>query len=141
MLHFHRRNERGASAVEFALVLPLFVLLVFGIMEAGWLFSQQVEIRNAAREGARLAVVDYGSADTIIGEVCSRADLSGHGATVTIAANPTSVAVSVSNPYESLTGVLDSIFGGGKVVMTSDVEMRTERPLDTLGGGGSGTCP
>ena len=56
---FHRDREDGASLVEFAVVLPLLILLVFGIMEAGWLFAQQVEIRNAAREGARLAVVDF----------------------------------------------------------------------------------
>ncbi|MGB5566661.1 MAG: TadE/TadG family type IV pilus assembly protein, partial [Acidimicrobiia bacterium] len=42
-----RQGERGASLVEFAVVLPLLILLVFGIMEAGWLFAQQVEIRNA----------------------------------------------------------------------------------------------
>ena len=76
-----KRNERGASIVEFAIVVPLFVLLVFGIIEAGWFFSQQVEIRNAVREGARIAVVDFGSANETIAETCSRADLSGSGAT------------------------------------------------------------
>ena len=55
---FRRDRERGAAAVEFAVILPIFVLLIFGTMEAGWFFSQQVEIRYAAREGARLAVVD-----------------------------------------------------------------------------------
>ena len=45
-------REKGASLVEFAVVLPLLILLVFGIMEAGWLFAQQVEVRNAAEENA-----------------------------------------------------------------------------------------
>ena len=49
---FRRDREKGASLVEFAVILPLLVLLVFGIMEAGWGFAQLVEIRNAAREGA-----------------------------------------------------------------------------------------
>ncbi|MEA3502459.1 MAG: TadE/TadG family type IV pilus assembly protein [Actinomycetota bacterium] len=136
---FRRDREKGASAVELAIVLPVFLTLVFGTMEAGWIFAQQVEIRNAAREGARLAVVDYGTAGTIVTAVCDRADLSGGGATVDIAASSTSVVVTVSNPYTTITGFLDPIFGS--IVMSSTVEMRTERPLDTLGGGGSGTCP
>ena len=76
---FRRDGEKGASLVEFAVVLPLLILLVFGIMESGWLFAQQVEIRNAAREGARLAVVDFpdpGDSTQIIAETCSRATLS-----------------------------------------------------------------
>ena len=48
---FRRDREDGGLAVEFALVLPLLITLVFGIMEAGWLFAQQVEMRNAARRG------------------------------------------------------------------------------------------
>ncbi|MEN8114152.1 MAG: TadE/TadG family type IV pilus assembly protein [Actinomycetota bacterium] len=136
-LHIRRRNERGAAAVEFAIVLPLLVLLVFGIMEAGWMFAQQVEIRNAAREGARVAVVgETGSATT----VCERADLSGSGAEVEVVIDSVneSVIVTVSNAYESLTGALDSIFGD--VTLSSEVEMRAERPIDQLSGD-SATCP
>lgn len=137
---FRRDREKGAAIVEFAIVLPLFLTLVFGIMEAGWLFSQQVEMRNAAREGARLAVVDHGDAGTIVTAVCDRADLSSNGASVDIAADLTSVTVTVSNPYTSLTGFLDPILG--PIVITSTVEMRTEREtLPNLGAGGSGTCP
>jgi len=52
-------------------VLPLFLLLLFGVMESGWMFAQQVEMRNATREGARLAVVDYGTGIAVIDETCS----------------------------------------------------------------------
>ena len=76
------RRERGAALVEFAVVVPLFLILVFGVIEAGWFFAQEVELRNAAREGARLAVVDFGNGQEIRDETCSRADLSGTGATV-----------------------------------------------------------
>jgi Flp pilus assembly protein TadG len=47
------RGERGAAAVEFALVLPLLVLLVFGITEFGRVYYVQTTISGAAREGAR----------------------------------------------------------------------------------------
>lgn len=49
-----RRNERGAAAVEFALVLPLLVLLFAGIAELGRVFYLQATLAGAAREGVRV---------------------------------------------------------------------------------------
>jgi Flp pilus assembly pilin Flp len=51
-----RHEERGANAVEFALLVPILILLLFGIISFGWLFSQQLALNNAVREGARFAV-------------------------------------------------------------------------------------
>jgi Flp pilus assembly protein TadG len=52
-----KTNESGASAVEFAIVLPLLVLIVFGIIEFGTLLYDKAMITNASREGARAAIV------------------------------------------------------------------------------------
>src|SRR5215469_15927355 len=46
-------SERGAAAVEFALLLPLLLLLVFGIIDFGRAINAQITITQAAREGAR----------------------------------------------------------------------------------------
>jgi Flp pilus assembly protein TadG len=51
------RGEKGVSAVEFAIVLPLLVLLVFGTIEFGVLLYDQAVITNASREGARAGIV------------------------------------------------------------------------------------
>ena len=51
------RRSRGASAVEFALVMPFFFLLLFGIVDFGWYFFNQHTIQYATREGTRLALV------------------------------------------------------------------------------------
>jgi Flp pilus assembly protein TadG len=51
------RAERGAAAVEFALVAPLLVLLVFGIVSYGYLLSFRQAMSQAAAEGARAAAV------------------------------------------------------------------------------------
>lgn len=59
-------SESGASAVEFAIVLPLLVLFVFGIIEFGLAFNRQQAMHAAAREGARLASVGYPVADVVI---------------------------------------------------------------------------
>jgi Flp pilus assembly protein TadG len=50
-------SQRGATAVEFAVIFPLLILLLFGMIEFGlYLFNRQV-ITNACREGARFGVV------------------------------------------------------------------------------------
>lgn len=50
-------RERGQSAVEFALVAPIFFALVFGVIAAGWLFFQASAVNDAAQGGAREAIV------------------------------------------------------------------------------------
>jgi Flp pilus assembly protein TadG len=50
-------REDGAAAVEFALVLPILLLLVFGIFSFGQFYSQYEVLQGAAREGARAAAV------------------------------------------------------------------------------------
>jgi Flp pilus assembly pilin Flp len=50
------RRESGASAVEFALVLPLLLLVIAGVVDFGRALFTQVTLTNAAREGARAAI-------------------------------------------------------------------------------------
>ena len=51
------RSESGASAVEFALLLPVLMMVLFGIIEFGFALYQQAVLTNASREGARLGIV------------------------------------------------------------------------------------
>jgi Flp pilus assembly protein TadG len=57
-LRTNGRTEDGASAVEFALVVPILLLLLIGILNFGFVFAQQLSLNNAARQAARYAVVD-----------------------------------------------------------------------------------
>lgn len=58
------RSERGAELIEFALVLPLLLMIVLGIVDFGFLFQRMQVVTNAAREGARMAVLPgYATAD------------------------------------------------------------------------------
>lgn len=52
-----RKNDKGQSMVEFALILPVLLLLLLGIIQFGIIFSAHIAITNAAREGARVASV------------------------------------------------------------------------------------
>jgi Flp pilus assembly protein TadG len=53
------RDERGAALVEFALVLPLLLILVFGMLEFGKAFNYWIDTTHLANEGARWAVVNH----------------------------------------------------------------------------------
>jgi Flp pilus assembly protein TadG len=52
-----RRDERGASAVEFALALPVLVTMIYGIFEFGQLYEANASMQHALGEGARLATL------------------------------------------------------------------------------------
>jgi Flp pilus assembly protein TadG len=137
-------GESGAALVEFAIVMLLFLTLLFGIMDAGWVFAQSVEIRNAAREGGRLAVVDYGTYQEIADETCSRAQLSSDGANVAVkrvagaGGEWESVEVTVTKSSKALTGFIPFFDG---LDLSSGVEMRLERELVRLDQDGNKDCP
>jgi Flp pilus assembly protein TadG len=51
------RNQRGQAMVEMALILPLLILLIFGMIQFGLIFNYKFTLDNAVREGARFAAV------------------------------------------------------------------------------------
>ena len=60
------RGAEGAQAVEFALVLPILLLLVLGIINFGYVFGQKLSLNQAVREGARMAVVDKAATNNTV---------------------------------------------------------------------------
>ena len=83
-------NQNGAAALEFALILPCLIALVFGIFQFGIAFNNWIIISNAAREGARLASVE--------------GTLSAASKDIVKAYAPPGDIVSVNDYYDSGTG-------------------------------------
>jgi Flp pilus assembly protein TadG len=50
----HSSGQRGAAAVEFALVVPLLLVLLFGVMQFGWLMNSYLMVNQATSSGSRL---------------------------------------------------------------------------------------
>lgn len=80
-----KAKSRGQSLVEFAMVLPVLVIMIFGIIDFGMGLRSYIALTNATREGARFAAVgndagafpadcDGSSNTTIIGRVCTAAN-------------------------------------------------------------------
>ncbi len=145
-----RSAERGQSLAEFALILPILLILIFGVIEFGMVLRSYIEVTNATREGARLASIGATpgayptnctptSDGTVVGQTC--AALAGLNL-----ANVASVSVSYPNGnisgqkaiitakyvYHFFTpvGGLMRLFSGGslnnQITLTSTTVMRLE---------------
>jgi Flp pilus assembly protein TadG len=68
-----RRSERAQSIVEFALILPIFLLIVMATVDFGWALRAWISTTNAAREGARLGVTGANEA-AIVSRTVNHAD-------------------------------------------------------------------
>ena len=104
------RDERGASAVEFALVVVPPLMVIAGITNFGLVFAQQLSLDNAVRAGARAGVVDRGAAAT-----SPTAIVQNQYNSTAIARSLTS-AVTVTNPGGVGTTCKNSAFGASFVV-------------------------
>jgi Flp pilus assembly protein TadG len=138
----HRQN--GAAAVEFAIVLPLLIILLFGIIEFALILYDKAVITNASREGARAGIVSKtnrlsdSEITTIVNGYCQNYLISFGTSNTAVGitwldndANSSKsfgdeLSVSVSYPYSFL--VLPNFLTGltGSLVLTAVTVMRYE---------------
>jgi hypothetical protein len=118
------RGARGQSTVEFALVLPLVLGLLLFTVQVGLVIRDQIMVVNAAREGARTAVVDGASASVREAVVDSGAL---DPARVSVSTAPNGPNITVTVTYRSTTSV--PIIGAlvGDITITESTTMRNER--------------
>ncbi|MDN3934952.1 TadE/TadG family type IV pilus assembly protein [Arthrobacter sp. YD4] len=106
-----KSNERGAVAVEFALLAPVLVMLLLGIMEFGRAYNVQVSLSSAAREGVRVMAITNNptGAKTAVknAAVAVQPGLTDTNITVTpnVCTSGTQVTVKVSYTLSTLTGI------------------------------------
>lgn len=144
------KSERGAELIEFALVFPLLLFVVLGIVDFGLLFQRMEVVTNAAREGARIAVLPgYAPAD-VIDRVCDYVQAGGVPMTTTQCQNNANISISdititagsknvpgkrvgvTYNHAYLFVGGLASWFGGGSftsVPVNAVAIMRDEVPV------------
>jgi hypothetical protein len=118
-------NDRGSAVVEFALVVPLVLVLLLGLVEVALVARTQLEVVNAAREGAREAAASPDPADAAR---AARAALGESGSSARVSVRrPDAVGslaeVRVMLPYR----VAGPLFGGVGVEVKGRAVMRVER--------------
>ncbi len=138
---FTENREKGTSAVEFALILPLLLLLLFAIIEFGFVLYDKAVITNASREGARKGVlsrtprVSESTIETTVSAYCASNLISfGTGTAITTVSGapcPTpavddDITVTVAYPYSFLVlpNFLSSVTG--QITLTAATVMRCE---------------
>ncbi len=133
-----KRGEKGQAMVEFALILPILILLLCGIIDFGWIFGNQVVLSNATRESARYMAMNYDPTATSAANKAVAVDVLDDlvppavipsNMTVTFSAvvgtDSTSVTVGVSYPLKVLTPLVGVILGNTFTISAS-TSMRVE---------------
>ena len=129
-------RDRGAAAVEFALLLPVLLLLIFGIIDFGRALNAQITLTQAAREGARLEAL--GESNVVTRTQAAATGLS--PVTVTIVtscpagAGPgVDAVVQTSYNFSFITpvGAIASMFGGS-ISSSLTLTAQSEMPCETL---------
>lgn len=117
----HRKLERGVELVEFALMLPILLLLLAGLWDFGRAYRAYQAITNAAREGARLAVVPAGINQKVavqnrVKDYLTKSNLD----TSFITSGNIDTYIDVKNPLNNAanTAVTVNLPGGGTAVVT-----------------------
>lgn len=123
-------RDRGAAAVEFALLLPLLLFLVFGIIDFGRALNAQITLTQAAREGARLEAL--GESNVVSGTQAAASGLSpvnvsvvtscpaGAGAGVNAKVTAT-YSFSFITPINAIARMFGSSFGSGMTLTATGV--------------------
>lgn len=136
LIRKNKDGERGQALVEFTLIIPIFLLLVFAIVDFGMGFHAWISVTNAAREGARIGAVGA-DADTIEARVRDTAgglDDEDISVNITNAQGDPGEAVTVEVDYDyelitPLSGILGVVSGGTlgpNIDFTATSEMRLE---------------
>lgn len=128
-----RKAQAGQSAVEFALILPILVLLLMGVFDFGRAFYYYSVVANSAREGARAGIYSAGTSDASIRAQVHSYAVGLPGLTdsmIQIARSGsglnTNVKVTVTYEYDAITPIIDKFLPGGKITLSSASTMQVE---------------
>lgn len=122
-----QHRERGAAAVEFAIIMPVLLVLVLGIAEFGRAYNIQTTISEAAREGVRIMALqnDPSAARSTTKEAASTLGLTDSQITIspsTCVSSATSAAVATVKVTYPITFITN--FFGPSVTVTGKGVMR-----------------
>ncbi len=125
------QDARGAAAVEFALIMPLMMMLVLGSLDWGYYFFVAQIVNNASREGARAGSLEVSDgaatseAETVVASYLTAGGLDPSKATISASTTADSVQVLVVYSVGSLTGFSEVVV---PTAARAQTEMRKSSP-------------
>ncbi|WP_324642613.1 TadE/TadG family type IV pilus assembly protein [Pseudarthrobacter sp. LT1] len=118
-----RESERGAAAVEFAILLPLLLMLVLGTIEFGRAYNAQITLTNAARDGVRVMAINNDpiaaktAAQNAAASVSSNIPSSAITLSTTTCSTGNQVTLTINYTLSTITGIAGPYPMIGKGVM------------------------
>lgn len=114
-------EDRGAAAVEFALVLPILVLIICGIVDFGRAYNANLALTHAAREAARIWALGGTAAETSTAATTAAVGLTVTSVTTTTCAfgNPTTVTVTAD--FSFITPLIQNLSPGLSTLSSNGV--------------------
>ncbi len=105
-------SDRGGAAVEFALVLPILLLLLCGLVDFGRAYNARITLSHSAREAARVWALGGTAADTTARAQATAAGLSGVTATTTTCTFGQATTVTVTATFGFATPLIADLAPG-----------------------------
>ena len=133
------KGEKGQSVVEVALILPILIVILGGIIDFGWVYSCQISANNAVREAARYASIHLYDSSSDDDAAAARNIVATHAAqlpdttSVDLACFDTdgngsddAVMVTVTAPIPLITGISSTLLGRSSITISTSSTMKIE---------------
>lgn len=123
-------RTRGQSLVEFALVLPVFLLIIVGLFDVGYAVYSYNTVANSARSAARVAIVNQNTADVIA--EANAASVALGPDRISVVLDPCGVigcpyGVTVTYDYQPITPLIGNVFNP-TISSTAEMPVENDNP-------------
>lgn len=125
------KNKKGQSLVEFAIILPLLLLIVMAIIEFGMMLNSYIALENASREGARIGIIGSSNSEIQNQIITISPSLNSSLLTVNITPSESSrrsgdpLTVRLTYNYNLTVPVISSLFNK-VIILNAETTMRIE---------------
>jgi Flp pilus assembly protein TadG len=125
------KDQKGQALVEFAVILPLLLLLIMGIIEFGLMLNSYLTVRNVSREGARAGIVGSTNAEIENTIISTSPNLEESKLTINITPTEGSrksgdtLTVQLTYKYELIVPIISSLLGN-EIDLKAQTSMRIE---------------
>jgi Flp pilus assembly protein TadG len=129
MKHLKRRKEQGQDLVEYALILPIFLLVVMGIFDMGRAVYYYSALQNSVREGARYGIIhpeDINGIEDAVRQKAVGLDIRGLDIFTSYPTNET-IQVRATFSFPIITPFIGALFNSSEISLSGQTTMHIEK--------------
>jgi Flp pilus assembly protein TadG len=125
------KNQEGQALIEFSIIIPVLLLLLLGIAELSMVLNSYLSIENAAREGARIGVVNASDTDIKNRILNTTPTINSNNLNIQITPSENdrssgdNLTISITYNYHTITPLISALFQNG-ILLKTQCSMRVE---------------